>query len=195
MKSESLIKQTIKQTKTSKKLARSPKKKVKRHKKLEHPNFGQPVYNINIVKQKYVKSNAIIMSILSILLILTLVRFILTFNHWLVITIASTASFCCMIWVIFAVKRSMLRVELCIYEKYLVKCFEDSYIYCKHNKMIGYKIKTSLLDRMFKPKTKTLIVYYNSKTVPNIKMSCIKDNFDKIIELLVKLSQNKNSQQ
>ncbi len=194
MKDKSLIKENIKQKSKNEQSRPKSVKKSKRVKKPAHPDFGEVAYNVNIAKQKYVKTNTVIMSILTILLVLTLIRFVFTFHHWLVLTIAFTASFCCILWVIFAIKRSMVRVELCIYEKYLVKHFEDSCVYCEHKLMSGYKIKTNILDKLFKPKTKTLIVYYNNKVLPYVRMSCIDDDMDKIIDLIIKLSHH-NSQQ
>lgn len=188
MSKNSLIQQNIKQKRNS------SAKKQKKVKKPLHPDFGEVVYDVNIAKQKYIKTNTVIMSILTILLVLTLIRFVFTFHHWLILTIAFTASFCCILWVIFAIKRSMVKVELCIYEKYLVKQFEDACVYCEHKLMTGYKIKTNILDKMFKPKTKTLIVYYNNKVLPYIRMSCIEDDMDKIVATLVELSNKSKSE-
>ena len=149
------------------------------------PVLGKKLYNINIEKQKYVRANAIVMSILSALLILTLVRFIITFRHWLVITIAFVTILCCIIWTILAVKRSLIKIEYTIYEHYIVKSHEDWNAYGDMKKFKGYKIKTTLLDKLFKPKTQTLIVYFNDKYLPYLKLSCINDDMAKIIKVII----------
>jgi hypothetical protein len=51
---------------------------------------------------------------------------------------------------------------------------------------MGYKIKTAIVDKMFKPKTKTIILYYNDKYLPYLKLSCISEDTTKLIELIQK---------
>lgn len=149
------------------------------------PILGKKLYDINIASRKYVRANTIVMSILSILLILTLVQFIVTFNNWLVITISFITILCCIIWATLAVKRSLLKIEYVIYENYIVQSYEDWSAYGDMKKFKGYKIKTTLLDKLFKPKTQTLIIYFNDKYLPYLKLSCINDDMNKIVDTLI----------
>ena len=119
--------------------------------------------------EKYRKTNAVVMSILSSILILIFVRFVLIFNNWVVTVISFITIFCCILWTILAVKKSLIKVEYSLYENYILKAYEDACTYADNSKFTGYKIKTSLVDKMFKPKTQTIILYYKDKFLPYLK--------------------------
>ncbi|MFQ6723936.1 MAG: hypothetical protein ACLRFE_01195 [Clostridia bacterium] len=172
-----LIKQDIHQQKTQ-----SPHKHISEC----PPVLGKKIHEIKVDVEKYRKTNAIIMSVLSSILILIFVRFILIFNHWLVITISFTTILCCIVWTIFAVKKSLIKVEYTLYENYVLKAYEDACTYADNSKFMGYKIKTSIVDKMFKPKTKTIILYYSNKYLPYLKLSCISEDTTELIELIQK---------
>lgn len=184
MKKNNLIKQDIHQQKTQ-----TPHKHINEC----PPVLGKKIHNINVDVQKYRKTNAIVMSILSAILILIFVRFILIFNHWLVITISFTTILCCIVWTIFAVKKSLIKVEYTLYENYVLKAYEDACTYADNSKFMGYKIKTSIVDKMFKPKTQTLILYYNDKLLPYLKLSCISEDTNKLITLIQQYCNKKES--
>ena len=177
MKKQNLIKQDIHQQKTH-----SPHKHINEC----PPILGHKVHQIDVNIEKYRKTNAIIMSILSAMLILIFVRFISIFNHWLVVTISFITILCCIIWTILAVKKSLIKVEYVIYENYVVKAYEDACTYADNSKFIGYKVKTSLADKMFRPKTKTLILYYKDKFLPYLKLSCINEDIEKLVNIILK---------
>ena len=157
------------------------------------PILGKKIHEIKVDVEKYRKTNAIIMSVLSAILILIFVRFILIFNHWLVITISFTTILSCIVWTIFAVKKSLIKVEYTLYENYVLKAYEDACTYANNSKFMGYKIKTAIVDKMFKPKTQTIILYYNDKLLPYLKLSCISEDTAKLIELIQKYC-NKDTQ-
>lgn len=157
------------------------------------PVLGKKVHEIKVDVEKYRKTNAIIMSILSAILILIFVRFISVFNHWLVITISFIAILCCIVWTILAVKKSLIRVEYTLYENYVLKAYEDACTYADNSKFKGYKIKTAIVDKMFKPRTQTLILYYNDKYLPYLKLSCISEDITKLITLIQKYCNKKES--
>ena len=157
------------------------------------PVLGKKIHEIDVDVQKYRKSNAVFMSILSAILVLIFVRFILIFNHWWVISIAFITILCCVLWTILAVKKSMIRVEYVLYENYMLKAYEDSCTYGDNSKFMGYKIKTSIVDKMFKPKTKTIILYYKDKLLPYLKLSCIIEDTSKLIKLIQKYCNKKES--
>lgn len=157
------------------------------------PVLGKKIHQISIDVEKYRKTNAIIMSILSAILILTLVYFIITFNHWLVITISFITILCCIVWTVLAVKKSLIKVEYVLYENYVIKAYEDSCTYGDNSKFMGYKIKTAIVDKMFKPKTKTIILYYNDKLLPYLKLSCISEDTTKLIALIQQYCNKKES--
>jgi hypothetical protein len=148
------------------------------------PVLGKKIHEIKLDVEKYRKTNAIIMSILSFILIMIFVRFILIFNHWLVIIISFTTILSCIVWTIFALKKSLIKVEYTLYENYMLKAYEDACTYADNSKFIGYKIKTTLADKMFKPKTQTLILYYNDKYLPYLKLSCISEDVNELIDLI-----------
>ena len=175
MKKQNLIKQDITQQKTH-----TPHKHINEC----PPILGKKVHEIKIDAEKYRKTNAIIMSVLSFALIMIFIRFVLIFNHWLIITISFMTILCCIIWTIFAVKKSLISVQYVLYENYIIKAYEDACTYANNSKFIGYKIKTSLIDKMFKPKTQTLILYYNDKFLPYLKLSCISENVDTLVKLI-----------
>lgn len=182
MKKQKLIKQDINQRKTQ---------TATKHINECPPILGKKIHSISVDAQKYRKTNAIVMSILTAVLILTLVNFVITFNHWLVITIAFVTILCIIIWTILAVKKSLIKVEYVVYENYILKAYEDWCAYADNKKFRGYKIKTTLADKMFKPKTKTLILYYNDKTLPYLKLSCINEDIEKLIDLILKYCKKK----
>ena len=184
MKKNNLIKQDIHQQKTQ-----APHKHINEC----PPVLGKKIHDINVDVQKYRKTNAVVMSILSAILILIFVRFILIFNHWLVVTISFTTILCCIVWTIFAVKKSLIKVEYTLYENYILKAYEDACTYGDNSKFMGYKIKTSIVDKMFKPKTQTLILYYNDKLLPYLKLSCISENVNELITLIQKYCNKKES--
>ncbi len=175
MKKNNLIKQDIHQQKTQ-----SPHKHINEC----PPVLGKKIHEIKVDVEKYRKTNAIIMGVLSAILILIFVRFILIFNHWLVITISSATILSCIVWTIFAVKKSLIKVEYTLYENYVLKSYEDACTYGDNSKFIGYKIKTAIVDKMFKPKTKTIILYYNDKLLPYLKLSCISEDVNELINLI-----------
>lgn len=177
MKKQNLIKQDIYHKKTN-----TPHKHINEC----PPILGKKIHDINVDVEKYRKTNAIIMSALSAILILIFVRFILIFNHWLVITISFTTILCCIVWTIFAVKKSLIKVEYVLYENYILKAYEDACTYADNSKFMGYKIKTTLADKMFKPKTQTIILYYNDKLLPYLKLSCISEDVNQVIKLILK---------
>ena len=175
MKKNKLIKQDIHQQKTH-----SPHKHINEC----PPVLGKKVHEIKVNAEKYRKSNAVIMAVLSSILILAFVRFISIFNHWLVITISFITILCCIIWTILAVKKSLVKVQYTLYENYILKAYEDACTYGDNSKFIGYKIKTSLADKMFKPKTQTIILYYKDKYLPYLKLSCISEDVNELIMLI-----------
>lgn len=177
MKKQNLIKQDITHQKTN-----NPHKHINEC----PPILGKRIHSIDIDVQKYRKTNAVVMSVLSAILILIFVRFISIFNHWLVITISFVTILCCIIWTILAVKKSLIKVEYILYENYILKAYEDACTYADNSKFTGYKIKTSLVDKMFKPRTKTIILYYNDKLLPYLKLSCISEDVNKLIILIQK---------
>ena len=148
------------------------------------PILGNKIHEINVDVEKYRKTNAIIMSVLSFALIMIFVRFILIFNHWLVIAISFTTILSCIVWTIFAVKKSLIKIEYTLYENYILKAYEDACTYADNSKFIGYKIKTTFADKMFKPYTKTIILYYDDKFLPYLKLSCISEDVNKLIDLI-----------
>ena len=182
MKKNNLIKQDIHQQKTH-----SPHKHINEC----PPVLGKKVHEIQVDVNKYRKTNAIIMSALSFMLIMIFVRFILLFNHWLVVTISFVTILCCIVWTIFAVKKSLIKVEYTLYENYILKAYEDGCTYADNSKFTGYKIKTAIVDKMFKPKTQTLILYYNDKYLPYLKLSCINEDVNKLIALVQQYCKNK----
>ena len=133
------------------------------------PVLGKKIHSIKVDVEKYRKTNAIIMSVLSFVLIMIFVRFVLIFNNWIVTVISFITILCCIIWTIFAVKKSLIKVEYTLYEHYILKAYEDACTYADNSKFTGYKIKTSLVDKMFKPKTQTIILYYKDKFLPYLK--------------------------
>ena len=66
----------------------------------------------------------------------------------------------------------------------MLKAYEDACTYADNSKFIGYKIKTTIADKMFKPKTQTIILYYNDKLLPYLKLSCISEDVNNLIELI-----------
>ena len=184
MKKQNLIKQDIQQQKTN---------IATKHINECPPILGKKVHEVKVDVQKYRKTNAVLMSVLSAFLILIFVRFISIFNHWLVITISFVTILCCIIWTILAVKKSLIRVEYTLYENYIIKAYEDSCTYAKNCKFTGYKIKTSIVDKMFKPKTQTLILYYKDKCLPYLKLSCISEDVNKLVNLILKYCQKKEN--
>ena len=179
-----LIKQDIHQQKTH-----SPHKHINEC----PPVLGKKVHEIKVDVEKYRKTNAIIMSVLSAILILIFVRFISIFDHWLVISISFTAILCCIVWTIFAVKKSLIKVEYTLYENYVLKSYEDACTYADNSKFMGYKIKSTLADKMFKPKTQTIIFYYNDKLLPCLKLSCISEDVNELITLIQRYCNKKES--
>ena len=177
MKKNNLIKQDALHQKTQ-----SPHKHINEC----PPVLGKKIHEIKVDVEKYRKTNAIIMSILSAILILIFVRFISIFNHWLVVTISFVAILCCIVWTVLAVKKSLIRVEYTLYENYILKAYEDACTYADNSKFTGYKIKISLADKIFKPKTQTIILYYNDKYLPYLKLSCISEDVNKLISLIQK---------
>ncbi len=175
MKKNNLIKQDITQQKTH-----TPHKHINEC----PPVLGKKVHEVKVDVEKYRKTNAIIMSVLSFALIMIFIRFILIFNHWWVITISFVTILCCIVWTIFAVKKSLIKVEYTLYEHYMLKAYEDACTYANNSKFTGYKIKTSLVDKMFNPKTQTLILYYNDKYLPYLKLSCISEDVTELITLI-----------
>lgn len=159
------------------------------------PVLGKKIHEIKVDVEKYRKTNAIIMSVLSAILILIFVRFILIFNHWLVITISFTTILSCIVWTIFAVKKSLIKVEYTLYENYVLKAYEDACTYADNSKFMGYKIKTAIVDKMFKPKTQTIILYYNDKLLPYLKLSCISEDTTKLIELIQQYCKKDNKKE
>lgn len=186
MKKNNLIKQDALHQKT-----KSPHKHINEC----PPVLGKKVHEIKVDVEKYRKTNAIIMSVLSAILILIFVRFILIFNHWLVIAISFTTILSCIVWTIFAVKKSLIKVEYTLYENYVLKAYEDACTYADNSKFTGYKIKTSLSDKMFKPKTKTLILYYNDKLLPYLKLSCISEDVNELITLIQQYCKKSNKKE
>ncbi len=186
MKKNNLIKQDIHQQKT-----KSPHKHINEC----PPILGQKIHDIKIDVEKYRKTNAIIMSILSAILILIFVRFIVVFNHWLVVTISFVTILCCIVWTIFAVKKSLVKVEYVLYENYMLKAYEDACTYADNSKFKGYKIKTSLVDKMFKPHTQSIILYYDDKFLPYLKLSCISEDVNELIDLIQKYCKNKTKKE
>ena len=179
-----LIKQDIHQQKTQ-----SPHKHINEC----PPVLGKKIHEIKVNVEKYRKTNAVIMSVLSAILILIFVRFVLIFNHWIVISISFVTILCCIIWTILAVKKSLIKVEYTLYENYVLKSYEDACTYADNSKFAGYKIKTSIVDKMFKPKTQTIILYYNDKLLPYLKLSCISENVTELIALIQKYCNKKES--
>jgi len=177
MKKQNLIKQDAHHQKTH-----SPHKHINEC----PPVLGKKIHEIKVNVEKYRKTNAVIMSVLSAILILIFVRFILVFNHWLVTTISFVTILSCIVWTIFAVKKSLIKVEYTLYENYVLKAYEDACTYADNSKFAGYKIKTTLADKMFKPKTKTIILYYNDKYLPYLKLSCISEDVNELITLIQK---------
>ena len=118
MKKQNLIKQDIYSQKIN-----TPHKHVNEC----PPILGKKVYDVKVDVNKYRKTNAIIMSVLSAILILIFVRFISIFTHWLVITISFITILCCIIWTILAVKKSLIKVQYILYENYMLKAYEDAY--------------------------------------------------------------------
>ena len=175
MKKQNLIKQDITHQKT-----RSPHKHINEC----PPILGKKIYEIKVDVEKYRKTNAVIMSVLSFVLIMIFVRFILIFNHWLVITISFITILCCIMWTVLAVKKSLIKVKYILYENCILKAYEDGCTYADNAKFVGYKIKTTLVDKMFKPKTQTLILYYNDKFLPYLKLSCISEDVNELIILI-----------
>ena len=175
MKKNNLIKQDARQQKTH-----NPHKHINEC----PPILGKKIHEIKVDVEKYRKTNAIIMSILSAILILMFVRFVSIFNHWLVITISFIAILSCIVWTILAVKKSLVTVEYTLYENYMLKSYEDACTYADNSKFMGYKIKTAIVDKMFKPKTKTIILYYNDKLLPYLKLSCISEDVNELIMLI-----------
>ncbi len=157
------------------------------------PVLGKKVHSIKLDVEKYRKTNAVVMSVLSAILILIFVRFVLIFNNWVVTVIAFITIFCCILWTILAVKKSLIKVEYTLYENYILKAYEDACTYADNSKFTGYKIKTAIVDRMFKPKTKTIILYYNDKLLPYLKLSCISEDVNKLITLILKYCNKKES--
>lgn len=186
MKKQHLIKQDIKQKYLKTSNLSKPQNDCP-------PILGKKLYNIKIDTNKYIKSNAIFVGILCALLVLSLVKFIITFNHWLVITIAFTAILSIIVWTVLSVKRSLIKVEYSIYENYLIKAYEDWCTYASHEKFMGYKLKRTILDRLTKRKTYTLILYYSDKYLPVLKLSCIDDDVQKIIDIIIKCNKAKNA--
>lgn len=186
MKKQNLIKQDITHQK-----AHNPHKHINEC----PPILGKRIHSIDVDVQKYRKTNAVVMSVLSAILILIFVRFISIFNHWLVITISFVTILCCIIWTILAVKKSLIKVEYVLYENYIVKAYEDACTYGDNSKFMGYKIKTSIVDKMFKPATKTIILYYNDKLLPYLKLSCISEDVNKLIILIQKYCNNKEKKE
>lgn len=175
MKKNNLIKQDIHQQKTH-----SPHKHINEC----PPVLGKKIHEIKVDVEKYRKTNAIIMSVLSFALIMIFVRFILVFNNWIVTTISFVTILCCIIWTIFAVKKSLIRVEYILYENCILKAYEDGCTYGDNSKFMGYKIKTTLVDKMLKPKTQSVILYYNDKFLPYLKLSCISEDVNELITLI-----------
>ena len=177
MKKQNLIKQDVHQKKVH-----NPRKTINEC----PPILGKKVHSIKVDVEKYRKTNAIVMSVLSAILILIFVRFVLIFNNWVVTVIAFITIVCCMLWTILAVKKSLIKVEYTLYEHYMLKAYEDACTYADNSKFTGYKIKTSLADKMFNPKTKTIILYYNDKLLPYLKLSCISEDVNKLIAIILK---------
>lgn len=147
---------------------------------------GKKIHSISVNPRKYRLSSAIFMGILSVLLIATFVRFIFIFRNWLVISISVLAIASCLIWMILALERSLIKVEYTIYDNCIVKSFEDCDDCADHSKFVGYKLKTSLIDKMFKPKTSTLILFYNDTQLPYVKLSCIQEDVQAVVDILLK---------
>ena len=177
MKKQNLIKQDVHQQKVH-----NPHKTINEC----PPILGKKIHSIKVDVEKYRKTNAIVMSVLSAILILIFVRFVLIFNNWIVTVVAFITIVCCILWTILAVKKSLIKVEYTLYEHYMLKAYEDACTYADNSKFTGYKIKTSLADRMFKPKTKTLILYYNDKLLPYLKLSCIKEDINNVVKIVLK---------
>lgn len=179
-----------------KKLIKKDIKSKKKQEKLEywHPsNLGKKLYDISVNTRKYRLSNAIFMGILSALLIATLVQFILIFKNWLVVLISSLTIVLCIVWMVLALKRSLVKVEYTLYENYLVKSFEDWDDYADHLKYRGYKISSTLIDKMFKPRTSTIYLFYNDKRLPYIKLSCIEEDVEKVMEIVSAAIKNRQN--
>ena len=151
----------------------------------EERELGKKIYDIRVNTTKYKISNAIFMGILLFLLCLTLIRFIVIFKNWLVITISIIASISCVIWMILAIKKSLIKVNYVLYENYLVKSIEDWDDYANHLDFTGYKIKTSVTDKIFKPKTSTIYLFYNDKKLPILKLSCIEEDCEKVMRIIL----------
>lgn len=170
------------------KLIKKDIKNKKKQEKLEywHPtNLGNKLYTISVNSHKYRVSNAIFMGVLSALLIATLVRFLFILHNWLTISISSIAIVLCVVWMILAIKRSLIKVEYTLYENYIVKSFEDWDDYADHLKYTGYKISTTLIDKLFKPRTSTIYLFYDDKRLPYLKLSCIEEDAQKVADIIL----------
>ena len=86
---------------------------------------------------------------------------------------------------ILAIKKSLIKVNYTLYENYIVKSIEDWDDYADHLNFTGYKISTSLADRLFKPKTSTIYLFYNDKTLPIVKLSCIEEDCENVIKIIL----------
>lgn len=177
-------------------MAKKKNKKKKEKKVLGIPvnfNFGNKIKDISINLNKYKIANLIILILLNVSLIGVLIYYMTLIFNVFVLIISLFTAVICLAWSISSYLLSVVKIKYTIYENAIVKNYDTSQNVGDLSKLLGYKKKTTLLDRIGKINTSTLVLKFDNTWCSKIVMRCINEDIDEIVELITTLAHLKNS--
>ena len=166
-------------------------KKTKEKKILGVPtnlNFGEKIKNISINHNKLKIANLIWLILLNVALIATMVYYlVIAYNPWILV-IAIFTVVICMVWSMLTYRVSVVNIKYTLYKNVIVKDYDTSKNVGEFAKLNGIKIKQTLLDKIGKQRTTTLVLHFSNKWDSKISLQCISENINDLTRLISELT-------
>jgi len=166
-------------------------KKKKEKKVLGIPtnlDFGKKIKNIEINTKKLRISSLVWLVILNIALVGTMIYYLsIAYNPWLLVIAIFTVVICA-VWSVLTYRLSVVKIKYAIHQNVIVKDYDSSKTIGEFSKLNGIKIKQTLLDRIGKENTNTIVLQFSNKWCSKISLNCIKENVNELTQLFTTLA-------
>lgn len=175
-------------------------KKQKKHKEKKvfgvpvNINLGKKIKDVEMDKTKYKHANLIFLIVLNVLLVAVMVYYLTVVYNVVILIIALFTIVVCLVWSLCSYFLSVIKIKYTIYEFAVVKDFDYSRNIGEFGKLLGYKKRTSLIDRLGKNKTSTLVLKFSNKWCSRIALTCISENVDDLIAIISTLASMSSNQ-
>lgn len=151
---------------------------------VENLELGNKLKDISIDMKKYSFINLLTLIILNILLIGVMIYYLTISNNGLILTLTILTVVACVIWSVMSFLKSVIKVKYSIYENAIVKDFDSSQTIGIYANLEDIKITQTLLDKIGKNKTNSLVLKFCKPGAKKIHLFCIDEDIKAVAKYI-----------